>query len=383
MKSAEERLKLAFKAGEKYLFITRGSIDTSKVLSGLEDGKIKSYLNQYKQTYRKIEARRQLKAVQRQREGGSKWSRRNAPSREDVFESLKSANISSSLEQREAARIASRTYEGIRQKKLSSSEPPPRTLSSPTDSTSTSTTSVASSSPLHKPLHSSHNHLSTSRQPHSSKKPLSDIYVTGASSYSDLTTTRSDHSELIRPKSMTKHSSAEGLEADGGEETTLPSRGVHRSMDSGIASRRKTSSPGSSWGSSSGGYNSDSLATSSLSQKPNVNKESRSFTLPRRSKSQSDSNLSPPPLPSVPPPTSTLLNRSLTKSSERVNQPTFEPFGGRLVPRRSGSYTRLDSSTADELSTQIADLQERISMLTLHFLYDKADLCKQLHRAGI
>ncbi len=53
-----------------------------------------------------------------------------------------------------------------------------------------------------------------------------------------------------------------------------------------------------------------------------------------------------------------------------------------MAPRRSGSYSRLDSATIDELSVQVADLHERVTVLSMQCIYERAELFKQLQRAG-
>ncbi len=375
-------------------------------------------VHQLMSQYKKVTAPRQLIAPRRHksetgtgsREDVSKKpvSRRRTPSQEDVLKGLRSSGTSGGLERKEAARIAARSYEGLKQRKLSEKgeksgrQPPGRSNSSTSTYSSLSSSSAdylsqppplltdlppPSVPPAKSFLSSSHQVLSTSlhQQPRSSKRPLSHIFVAGASSYSDVSTDREEHARLVNPKSSTKHPSDKSLGVVGadveergvprsGELRSMTARGLHLSMDSGIASGRKppssSSALGASWGGSTSrlGYESDGAA-----RRRSTGGETASLPRP--------GSTSILPLTGAPPP-STFLNRSLTRSAERVNQPTFEPFGGRLAPRRSTSFSRLDSATVDELSTQVADLQERVTVLSMQFIYERDQLFQQLQRAG-
>ena len=376
-------MKLAFTAGEKHLCITKGSVNTSNIASGLEDPRLKSYLHQCKLIYQQLKKGRSEKqntSVSREKK------RSRSPSMEEVFESLRTSVNTGNLESREAAKIASRSYEGLKLKRVNAEGQGKSEQGAPSHQPSNvpQTTSVA---PARPPLRS----ISTSQIPthpapphhHSSKRPLSEIYVgggRGGSSFSDLSTTRTD----LRP--APKYERSQSKEDRGhfhSNQLGHTQYGLHRSMDSGMAATisRNTATPtsfGSSWNTPSGttlsGYESDSL-TNPLSKPSSL---SQGTSLPR---SFSHSGLSAPtPTPPPPPSTTTLLNKSLTRSTESFNQPTFDLPGGRTGPRRAGSYARLDSTTVDELSTQVADLQERVGVLSLQLLYEKADLYKQLRR---
>jgi len=393
-KNSQELLKLAFAAGEQYLHITKGSVNIHNIASGLEDAKLKSYLHQSKLIYQQMERRWQLKKTQQEQQSSRERKRRShprPPSREETFESLRMSGSTGSLESREAAKIASRSYEGLRQKKISSEGQerpdqalPSRTLSTPAGSTESL---PAAPPPPHRSNSTSqipHSHLPPPH-PHSSKRPLSEIYISGASSFTELSTIRSDHADLIKPKTVAKHSGSQNKEdyLQGGQ---LTQYGLHRSMDSGMATAtsQKVLSLGTSLnsaGSSDGstgvrsGYESDS-ATSSLSKSTGFDVMGQGRALPR---SYSHSGL-PGPSPTPPPFTATLLNKSRTYSTESFNQPTFDLPGGRMAPRRSTSYSRLDSTTADEISALVADLQEQVGVLSLQMLFEKADLYRQLRR---
>ena len=352
-----------------------------------------------------------------------------SPTRQEAFESLRATSGAASLESREAAKVAQRSYEGIRRQKLnrqertertesleSNSKPPPGrkhsdplppapgppapTAPAPGPPRSSSTGNIAAYS--RRGRHSAHEQAASS-QPgsRSAKRPFSGIYISGASSSGNLSARRIEHAEPVTQGPVTKHSSAEALGPSPSSQGPVLSgngtQGSSHSADSGTVSGlgRKTSGPASlsaSWNvnsSSSGGggtgtrsgYDSDDIIAAS--RRPS-GKTGQSLTVPRRSRSETST---PTPSPTSPPPalpsTSAPFSRPLNRPTEQTNQPTFEPFGGRGMPRRSGSYSRLDSSSAEELSSQVADLQERVSVLSAQFLFSKADLTKQLHRMGM
>ena len=378
----------------------------------------------------------------------------HSPTRQEAFESLRATSGAASLESREAAKVAQRSYEGIRRQKLnqeeqkgrtkrtqsleSSSKPPPgRKHSSPAEllppsapgpPRSSSTGNIAAQS--RRGRHSTPEQLASSQsESRSSKRPFSGIYISGSSSYGNLSSQKNERAEPAQQRPVVKHSSTEGLGPSSGTQGLGPSSGtqglgpssgteglgpssgtqgsissgsgtqhdlgLHPSTDSGMVSGlgRKTSGPASlsaSWnvGSSSNGgtgtrsgYDSDDIIAAS--RRPS-GKTGQSSVAPRRSRSETSTPTPSPtsPLPAAPP-TSAVLTRSLSRSTELTNQPTFEPFGGRGMPRRSGSYSRLDSSSAEELSSQVTDLQERVSVLSAQFLFSKADLTKQLHKMGM
>lgn len=314
--TANQRLHVALTTGQNKFFISSGLLDVAKVPTGSEDSKLRSYLQQCKLVYQQSANLRDSKTSTLTRPRRSAKDRQ----REQVQRST-----SSSLESREAAKIASRTYEGIRQRSAET-------------------------------LLSSHDHLATKPLPHSAKRPLSDIYVSGASSYTDLTTTRSEHREMVgkyqprphQPSTITKHSSAETL-------TTPPHHGMERDL-------------GNSWPRQSSGYESDSnsLATGS--------------TLLR---SHSQGSIQGEGLPYG----GMFTHRSLALSVDSVNTPTFDlPGRGNLAGfRRAPSYSRLESGSStvlsDELNGQLSNLEERVGLLAMQFLYERHDMFKQIHAA--
>ena len=373
-KTPQERLKLAFAAGEQHLYITKGSVNIGNVATGREDARLKSYIHQCKLIYQQLKKERSEKgktSISREKK------RLRSPSMEEVFESLRTSGNTGNLESREAAKVASRSYEGLKLKRVNADgqRKPSHHLSDVQQTTPAAPTS---------PPHCS---ISTSRipthpappppHPHSSKRPLSEIYVgggggRGASSFSDLSTTRTEFRPTSRSQSKEDHGRFHS------NQLGHTQYGLHLSMDSGMAATtsRNTATPTSSWntpiGTMQSGYESDSV-TNPLSKPSSLG---QGTSLPR---SFSHSGLSAP-IPTPPPSTPTLLNKSLTRSTESFNQPTFDLPGGRTAPRRAGSYARLDSTTADELSMQVTDLQERVGALSLQLLFEKADLYKQLRR---
>ena len=263
---------------------------------------------------------------------------RPSRSRRDKSKEETQTSPSNSLESREAAKIASKTYEGIQQRKTTNGE-----------------------TVVH---HLSHNNLSAQPRPHSSKRPLSDIFVTGASSYTDLSTTRSEHQEMVRryqPRTSAKHSSTESLEG--------PEFGRHHTVEAQSSGK----SLGSMWSRQSYGYDSDSNSVSTNS------------TL-LRSHSQGSIPGDAGPILGLSY-GAMLKTRSLTRSIDSVNTPTFEPpsRSSSGAFRRVPSYSHMDSGSstamADELATQVADLEERIGLLAVQFLHERHDMFRQVHAA--
>lgn len=237
--------------------------------------------------------------------------------REEAFESLRTTT-GGSRETREASKIASRTYEGIQERR--------------------SREGRAGGS-----LHSSTGHLATKPHPHSSKKPLTDIFVSGASSFTDLSTTRSDHSDIVqagRPH-FTKHSSSENLKT-----TKTTAFGRHHSMEP-LATGRL----GKSWPHSND-YESDGGGT--------------------LSRSHSQGNI--PPFPEG------TLQRgsSITTSTESFDVPMRSQSSGTASSQRATSISRLNSK---EERNKLGDLEERMGLLANQFLYERQDMFKQIHRA--
>lgn len=318
---AEERLELSLTTGQNKLFISNCSINVTKIQSGSEDSKLKSFLNQCKLVHQQSLSQTGSKASMRTRPGRSGRDR----TRDTVQRSS-----SSSLESREAAKIASKTYEAIQQRKMTNGE------------------TVTHLSPR--------TSLSNKPQPHSSKRPLSDIYVTGASSFTDLSTTRSEHEEMVRRYQPWQHSSAESLEG--------AAFGYQHAVE-----------PHSQWSRQSCGYDSDSCSVS---------------TNPTLLRSHSQGSIPGDAGPSLGLTYGAISKtRSLTRSIDSVNTPTFEPpsRSSSAVFRRFPSYSRLDSGSstaaavADELASQVAELEEKIGLLATQFLYERHDMFKQIHAA--
>ena len=330
--TAEQRLERAFGTGQNKFFISHGSLTVARIPSGSEDSKLKSYLHQCRLVYQQSVSRRG------QRTSTLTRPKRSARDRQREGEVQRSS--SSSLESREAAKIASRTYEGIQQRKGLNGDS----------------------------HHSSHGNLPSTSQPHSSKRPLSDIYVGGASSFTDLSTTRSEHEEMVKkyhhqPRNIVKHSSADNLDE--------PVLGRHHSLEP-LSGGGRGIPLGSSWPRHSSGYDSDS------------NSVSTSSTLLR---SHSQGSIQGEGGVAILPYGGMFTSRSLARSIDSVNTPTFDlPSRSNSSSfRRAPSFSRLDSGSSaaitDELSSHVADLEERIGLLAREFLYERHDMFKQIHAA--
>ena len=383
--SADERLKKVFEVAERSLYIAKCGVDPPNLHTGAENHKLRSFLSHCRAAY--LQQQQQQRGAH-SKAGHSTHGRPRTTSREEMFESLRTSS-GSRVESREDAMIQLRSYDSLKQKKLSAtrgstasereshspppipSTPPPASFTPPSSSEHLSQPRPSQHgqqqqqqqqrpSRQRAPLPPARDHLSQSRDqlPHSSKRPLSDLYNTGASSYSDLSTTRSDHASLVKPKrALQKHSSSETLQ-NSTSTSAHPSDSqlgrpasfeIHRSMDTGLAFQ----SYGAALSSTRGGSGAAPII---------------------RSHSQSAIQEKPP----APPSTATLLNKSLTQSTESFNQPTF---GGGMGPRRVPSYTRLDSSAIDEMSAQMMELQDRVAVLTTQLLLERADMYKQIKKA--
>lgn len=341
--TAAQRLELALATGQKNFFIGHGSLNVTEIASGRQDSGLKSYLQQCKLVYQQSVNQRGARASTTLTH--PKRSTR-ASEREVVSHHTPT---SSSMESREAAKIASRTYEGIQQRRLVNGD-------------------IATNA-----HHSSHEKLSTKPQLHSSKRPLSDIYVSGASSYTDLSTTRSEHAEMVRKHTQQRHpiskhssSSAETLEV-------VPVFNRHHSLELPLSSHV----PGSSWQRHSAGYESDSSTGSTLLRSHSQGSITGETVVPGHMLSSYGGGGGGGA-------SAALARRSLTRSIDSVNTPTFDP-PSRSASRRTPSYSRLESGSsaaiADELGSQIADLEERVGLLAMQFLYERHDMFKQIHAA--
>ena len=350
-------MQLALDTGQKNFFIGHGSLSVAEIAGGSKDSGLKSYLQQCKLVYQQSVNRRGAKT-------STTRSRPKRSPRGSEREGLshQQTPTSSSMESREAAKIASRTYEGIQQRKLANGE-----------------ITIAH--------HSSHEKLPTKPQPHSSKRPLSDIYVSGTSSYTDLSTTRSEHAEMVRKHMPQRHpisnhssSSAESLEEP-------PVFNRHHSLEIPLSSHGVGSlPPGHSWQRHSAGYESDSSTGSTLLRSHSQGSITGETAVPghmlgyggvgRGGGGGGGGGAS-----------TALASRSLARSIDSVNMPTFDPpsRSGSMAYRRVPSYSRLDSGSlaaiADELGSHIDDLEERVGLLAMQFVYERYDMFKQIHAA--
>lgn len=196
-------------------------------------------------------------------------------------------------------------------------------------------------------------HVSHDQHPGSlAKKKHADLYIHGASSFTDLSSRRAEHESMITRggsagTSMSKYTSSSSESLD--QNLFAPfGGGLDRvqSMESGIAEQQPKTWKG--------------------------HRTEHSSTLPR---SASQGSL-PPPLPSLPPPRP-LPAKSLARSTENFHTQTF----GLASARRTPSYVHLDSAGNEELAEQVAALEERIGVLAMRFLYERQDMFKQILRA--
>ena len=349
--AAEQRLQLALATGQKNFFIGHGSLNVAEIASGSQDSGLKSYLQQCKLVYQQSVNHRGAKT-------STAHSRPKRSTRGSEREGMshQQTPTSNSMESREAAKIASRTYEGIQQRKLANGE-----------------IAIAH--------HSSHEKLPTKPQPHSSKRPLSDIYVSGASSYTDISTTRSEHAEMVRKHTPQRHtiskhssSSAESLEGP-------PVFNRHHSLEIPLSSHGIGSlPPGSSWQRHSAGYESDSSTGSTLLRSHSQGSITGEAAVPGHMLGYGGVGRGGGV-------SAALASRSLTRSIDSVNMPTFDPpsRSGSMAFRHASSYSRLDSGSsaaiADELGSHIDELEERVGLLAMQFLYERHDMFKQIHTA--
>ena len=369
--TAEQRLKQALTTGQKNFFIGHGSLNAAEIAGGREDSGLKSYLQQCKLVYQQSVNRRGAKASSTTLTRPMRSPKGGSSKREGAGHHPQTPT-SSSLESREAAKIASRTYEGIQQRKLVNGEshvPPSGHHSSPEQ--------LAASKP----------------QPHSSKRPLSDIYVSGASSYTDLSTTRSEHKEMVRKHPQQRHhhpisrqSSSSSESLDQGQPVVL---NRHHSLDTSLLSSHGHGGSGSlppgpasnSWQRHSAGYESDSSIGSTLLRSHSQGSITADTALSGHMLSRFGGGRGRGGVSAA------LASRSLTRSIESMNTPTFDPpnRSGSMVFRRAPSYSRLDSGSsaaiADELGSHVDDLEERVGLLAMQFLYERHDMFKQIHTA--
>ena len=172
------------------------------------------------------------------------------------------------------------------------------------------------------------------------QKRLSDLYVQGASSFTDLSTRRSEHQHMIRgavrtgnTKGITKYSSSDNLDLK-----RLPSPLGNvldrvQSMDSGIAQQ-----------------------------------QNRYFNVKGTDICSASQDTLPPPQ---------LFTKSIARRTESFHTQTFGPSSTQRTP----SYVHFDSGSSEDLSHQLNSLEERVGVLATQFLYERQDMFKQILRA--
>lgn len=272
--------------------------DPVHVGSGTQDNKIRSFLQQCKQMHQRRASRN--------------------------FGKERLSKLGGGREAREAARITARSYDAIHKKKAEGDS-----------------ISLRESLPATSPV-----------------KKYPDLYVQGASSYTDLSSRRAEHENMIRGNGrtggMNRHSSTSSESLD--ENLFTPfggagaSAGLERvqSMESGISSSQQNTS---SW-------------------KMGEMDVSGTSTLPR---SSSQGTL--PPFPKSLPP----LRPGMARSTESFHTQTH----GLASARRTPSYIQLSSGLSREQDwpDQLAALEERVGVLASRFLYERQDMFKQILRA--
>lgn len=281
------RLKLAESAGRKHLFVSP-SFDPTQVSSGKQDNQLRSFLQQCKQV-----------CQQRAHRSGLA---RSSSHKERVSVS------SGGREAREAAHVNARSYEALHSKKTDAALEP-----------------LLTAAPK-------------SRYP--------DLYVQGASSYTDLSSRRAEHENMLHgaTRSISKQSSGSSESLDLYAPFITGSLDRVQSMETGIS--HEQSKP---W-----------------------RANEQSTTLPR---SASQGNLPPALYPSHPPPRPP-LSKSLARSTENFHTQTF----GLTSARRTPSYVHLNSAN-EERNEQLSALEERVGVLASQFLYERQDMFKQILRA--
>lgn len=281
------RLKLVAAAGREHLFIS-SPFDPSLVSHGKQDGQLRSFLQQCKEIH------------QQQAHRAGAGLARASSYKEGVV-----STSSGGREAREAAHITARSYEALHSKQAPQKE------------------YLAHDHPLQ-------------IQP----KKHSDLYVQGASSFTDLTSRRMEHSNMIRgtARTMSKQSSGSSESLD----LYAPFMGSLdrvQSMESGISGEQQ-------WKASN----------------------EQSSTLPR---SASQGNIPPAIPPSHHPPPRPPLNKAMARSTETL---------GLSSSRRTPSYLHLSAGN-EEWVEQLSALEDRVGILALRFLHERQDMFKQILRA--
>lgn len=182
------------------------------------------------------------------------------------------------------------------------------------------------------------------RSSRSALNKFPDLYVQGASSFTDLSSRRAEHESMIRGTTRTyikKHSSSENL-----DQSTMPHMfggGLDRvqSMEAGMSGQQNMS-----WKAQGSDLSSSSLPRSS-----------------------SQGALQPPLL---------LPSKPFSGSTHSFRTSTHG-----LHSRQAPSYTHLDSASSDHLVQQLSMLEERVGLLAMQFLYERQDMFKQIMRASM
>ncbi len=258
------------------------------------------------------------------------------------------SSVGGAREAREAAHINARSYEALQKRKseeVSEHYPTPTPTPTPT-STSTSTSSR--------------------------NKRHSDLYIQGASSFTDLSSRRAEHQSMVRGggaggggargKLSTKTSSSDNLDQNVRVYPFVGGLDRVHSMESGISSQDHHHHHHHHRYQHGQGHRAWSSGQATSAGADN--------TLPR---SSSQGTLLHGPHPPAPPAPSSALsnNKTLTRSTESFN------FSVGRVP----SYLHLSSTTSEDIPHHVTALEERVAMLATQFLYERQDIFKQIMRA--
>ena len=274
------RLALVESAGRKHLFMS-STFDPLQVSSGRQDSQLRSFLQQCKQ-------------IHQQR------VHRSAAGLTSHKERVSVSSVGRDREAREAAHVTARSYDALHSRK--------------TEDLS--------------------NRAATKKHP--------ELYVQGASSFTNLSSRRAEHESMLHSGTRSKQTSGSSESLDL-HAPFMGSLDRVQSMESGI-SHEETKT----W-------------------KTHSNEQ-----LTTLSRSASQGNLPPAVhLPPRPP-----HSKSLARSTENFHTQTF----GLSSSRRTPSYVHLNSAN-DEWSEQLAALEERVGTLASRFLYERQDMFKQILRA--
>lgn len=138
--SSEQRLREVLSASERHFFIPHSSIDVRKISTGSQDKLLRSFLQQMKTVH--------IQRSWQQPHISTRSTRPQTHSREEVFSSLRGNSLSQ--EQREEAKIAAKSYDGLRQSRKTGSHSDLTKSSKPL--TKHSSTEALQKAPLFPPL---------------------------------------------------------------------------------------------------------------------------------------------------------------------------------------------------------------------------------------